>query len=77
MVTSVEAVYDGQVLRPDKPVELAPNTRVRITIETIETPPPEPLSFLTVAQSLNLEGPTDWSENIEDYLDGGDLDAGE
>jgi hypothetical protein len=30
----------------------------------------EPYSFLKLAQSLNLEGPEDWSENLDDYLCG-------
>ena len=28
----------------------------------------EPYSFLEFAMSLNLEGPEDWSENLDDYL---------
>lgn len=28
----------------------------------------EPYSFLKVAMSLNLEGPPDWSENLDEYL---------
>lgn len=34
MITTLTATYDGEVLRPDQPIELEPNTRVRITIET-------------------------------------------
>lgn len=34
MTKTVEAVYDGEALRPDEPLDLQPNTRVRITIET-------------------------------------------
>jgi len=30
----------------------------------------EPFSFFDVARSLNLDGPTDWSEKIDEYLDG-------
>jgi hypothetical protein len=30
----------------------------------------EPYSFLKYAMSLNLEGPEDWSENLEEYLYG-------
>ena len=36
MPRTVEAVYDGEVLRPKEPVDLEPNTRVRITIETLK-----------------------------------------
>ena len=76
MSRTVEAVFDGEVLRPDEPLELEPNTRVRITIEE-EKPAPNPKrrSFLRTARSLNLEGPPDWSERIEDYLYGSPNDS--
>ncbi len=68
MVRTIEAVFDGEVLRPENPLALEPNTRVRITIETVESRTEEATSFLDVALSLNLEGPPDWAENIETYL---------
>lgn len=61
MTKSLHATFDGLVLRPDEPVELAPNTRVRITIETIDAPTEKTVSFLQTARSLNLQGPSDWS----------------
>jgi hypothetical protein len=67
MIRSIEAVFDGATLRPDEPIELPPNTRVRLTIETLE-PPSQPSSFLRAARSLRLEGPRDWSSNLETYL---------
>ena len=70
MVKTLEAIFDGQVLHLEEPVELQPNTRVRITIETIEPESNFPPSFLQVARSLKLEGPQDWSVHIEDYLYG-------
>ncbi len=71
MSQTLDAVFDGNVFRPDQPIELEPNTRVRITIEP--TPPAErnSESFLRVARSLNLEGPPDWSSRLDDYLYGG------
>lgn len=70
MTTTLYATFDGEVLRPDLPVPLAPNTRVRVTIEATETEPVQPTSFLRTAESLNLEGPADWSERLDDYLYG-------
>ena len=67
MTTTLYATFDGEVLRPDQPVPLAPNTRVRLTIETTE-PEPEITSFLQTAQALNLDGPADWSTRLEEYL---------
>ena len=68
MVRTIEAVFDGQVLRPQGRLILEPNTRVRITIETVESPPGKPMSFLDTACSLDLEGPPDWAANIHAYL---------
>lgn len=75
MTKTVEAIFDGQVLRLKEPLELEPNTVVQVTINTIETEEPTPLSFLDTALSLRLEGPPDWSERLEDYLYGRNEDA--
>ena len=68
MVKTMEAVLDGQVLRPEDPLAVEPNTRVRLTSETVESRPEEAASFLDVALSLNLEGPPDRAANLETYL---------
>jgi len=70
MVKTIEAVFDGMVFRPSEPIPLKPNTRVQITIETALPVAAEGLSFLQVARMLNLEGPADWSANLEEYLYG-------
>jgi predicted DNA-binding antitoxin AbrB/MazE fold protein len=75
MSRTIEAVFDGEVLRPEEPLELQPNTRVRITIEESTMVKAEPYSFLHTARTLNLEGPSDWSERVEDYLYGNQADA--
>ena len=71
MSQTLDAVFDGNVFRPDQPIELEPNTRVRITIEPTLTSEQNSESFLRVARSLNLEGPPDWSSRLDDYLYGG------
>lgn len=69
MSEKLYATFDGEVLRPDRPVPLAPNTRVRLTIEEAsEVEAPEAPSFLKMAQELELQGPGDWSERLEEYL---------
>jgi hypothetical protein len=68
MTRTVEALYDGEVFRPAARVPLQPNTRVRITIETMSSPEAKEGSFLSTARSLNLDGPPDWAANIESYL---------
>jgi hypothetical protein len=67
-MTTLTAVFDGTVLRPEEPLDLAANTRVRLTIELTEEPAPAPSSFLRTARELDLDGPRDWSANLEDYL---------
>jgi hypothetical protein len=64
MNQTLDAIFDGKVFRLDGPVQLEPNTRVRITIETVVTSAKKSESFLSVAQSLNLEGPPDWSSRL-------------
>ena len=70
MSQTLDAIFDGNVFRPDGPIELEPNTRVRITIEPALASERESASFLRVARSLNLEGPRDWSSRIDEYLYG-------
>jgi predicted DNA-binding antitoxin AbrB/MazE fold protein len=77
MVTTIDAIYDGEVLHPESPLVLEPNTRVRITIETVEPASGEAFSFLRTARSLNLDGPPDWAANLDAYLYGGDVSSDE
>lgn len=70
MPKTLHAIYDGKVLRPEKPLDLKPNIRVRITIEALEGKTPKRRSFLQTARSLKLKGPSDWSIHLEDYLYG-------
>lgn len=62
MTQTIEAIYDGTVLRPAEVLELEPNTRVRLVVEALPDAP-APASFLRVARGLKLEGPADWSVN--------------
>jgi len=65
----IEATFDGKVFRPNKPVRLQPNTHVRIIIEPENAPHEDTqASFLKTAKSLKIDGPSDWSENIDHYL---------
>jgi predicted DNA-binding antitoxin AbrB/MazE fold protein len=66
----IEAWFDGVVLRPTEPLELEPNTRVRLTIEAAPPPVSASASFLRTARSLQLDGPADWSANVDAYLYG-------
>jgi len=68
MVQTVESLFDGVVLRPDAPLPLEADTRVRVTIETLPAEEQRPRSFLRTARALKLDGPADWSANLDQYL---------
>jgi predicted DNA-binding antitoxin AbrB/MazE fold protein len=70
MATVIDATFDGEVFRPSRPVNLQPNTPVRITIEETTPRLGEPYSSLRFMKSLKLEGPPDWSANLDKYLYG-------
>jgi hypothetical protein len=73
-MTTLEAIFDGKVLLLEEPLQLAPNTRVRITIEPVE-PEDAPSSFLRTARGLKLDAPADFATNIEEHLYGAEHDA--
>jgi hypothetical protein len=80
-MTSVNATFDGEVVRTDEPLPLPPNARVTVSYETAgeEEPPAtkkkgEPYAFLKAALAANIEGPPDWSERVDHYLYGTDSD---
>lgn len=71
MTKTLTAVFDGEVLRPEGPVDLEPNTRYRLTVEQ-ETAESEPRSAWDVLESLTgtIEGPEDWAAEPDHYLYG-------
>ena len=69
MVTqTVEAVYDGKVLRLKKRLEIEPNTSVLVTVKPIKAKRTSKKSSLDIIEKLKVDAPRDWSENIEEYL---------
>ena len=79
MTTILYATFDGEVLRPEEPLTLAPNTRVRVIIEQSpgEANTGEPYSFFRTALACQIDGPPDWSERLHDYLYGEGCRSGE
>jgi hypothetical protein len=81
-MTSVNATFDGEVVRTDEPLPLPPNARVTVSFEAAdEEQPPEtakeqsePYSFLKAVRAANIQGPPDWSERVDHYLYGTDSD---
>ncbi len=70
MVMTLDATFDGKAIQLDEPIDLEPNTRVRVTMERVEPKLGEAYSFLDFLASLELEGPADMSERIEELSEG-------
>ncbi|MBA2334003.1 MAG: antitoxin family protein [Acidobacteriota bacterium] len=76
MEKTVDATFDGEVFRPNEPVDLASNTKVKVIIEEkklklVEVPKKgkaEPYAFFKYLRTLKLDGPIDFSTNLDDYL---------
>ncbi len=68
----IKATFDGEVFRPAEPVDIAPNTVVELTVEPTpeRQPKGKPGSFFDLAGKLLIDGPPDWSENVDKYLYG-------
>ncbi len=77
----LDATYDGEVFRPDEPIDLASNTKVKVIIEEVpkklelvEKPKKgkgEPYAFLKYLESVSIDAPPDYAANIDEYLYGG------
>ena len=69
MVT-LNAHYDGKTIVPDEPVTLAPNQKLRVTIETIESPvgvtPSKPKRMLGSQPDLVIYAAPDWADPLPD-----------
>jgi hypothetical protein len=74
MIQTLDALFDGEILVPEVPLNIKSGMRVRIIVESLlpENKPTQK-SFLQTAKSLNLQGHPDWSENIDQYLYGENL----
>ncbi|MGI8670088.1 MAG: antitoxin family protein [Aridibacter sp.] len=69
MSLTIEATFDGEVFRPDEKVDLEPNTKVKLELIIEEKKKTgKPYSFFEYARSLKLDGPSDFSKNIDQYL---------
>jgi len=71
MTKTVTATYDGYVLRPDSPVDLEPNVRYVIIIQsafptTADGDAWDALEALTGA----IDAPRDWASEHDHYLYG-------
>ena len=72
MPKTIEAVFDGETLRPTEPLDLEPNTSYRISIELPPAPAGEPGDAWDELEALagTVEAPVDWAREHDHYLSG-------
>jgi hypothetical protein len=69
MGKTVTAVFDGQVLRPDTPVDLKPNVRYRVTIDHEVQVGGDGNAWDTLEGLIGtIQGPEDWAAELDHYL---------
>lgn len=69
MGTTLTAIFDGNVLRPEGHVDLKPNTRYRVTVEQ-EPRLSEEGEAWDILEELTgtFDGPQDWAVEHDYYL---------
>jgi len=67
MLKTLTAVFDGHVLRPDVPLDLEPNTRYVITVETASS---EDAWDVLEKLAGTVTAPSDWASEHDHYLYG-------
>lgn len=71
MSETLTVVFDGHVLRPDAPLNLEPNKRYTITIETAVQSVNEGNAWDVLEEMTGtIEAPSDWSVEHDHYLYG-------
>jgi hypothetical protein len=71
MTKTLTAVFDGQVLRPEGPVDLKPNARYQVTIEREVRELGDQDAWGTLEElSGTVQGPADWAAEHDHYLYG-------
>ena len=72
MNKTLTAVFDGDDLRPDSPLDLTPNTRYVITIQSVEEQQRAEKNAWDVLEAMTgtVEAPSDWSSEHDHYLYG-------
>jgi hypothetical protein len=73
MKRTITVTYDGEVFRPQEPLDLEPNTRYRLTIEdsaTEATPEDDRPLMRILALARELDLPSDFATQKHHYLHG-------
>jgi hypothetical protein len=70
MIQQLTMIFDGEVFRPETPLDLLPNMRYRVTIETESQD--DSLNVWDFLDSVagSIDAPSDWSSQHDHYLYG-------
>ena len=68
MTHKIEATYDGQVIRPDEPLQLEPYTRVQVKVIKTKLADREQKPLPTVEHPAKPEERADLPEGLDHYL---------
>lgn len=71
MTQRINAIFDGKAFQPEGLVQLAPNTRCVVTVQT-PAPETQPADAWQLLDDLagTVEAPADWSAEHDHYLYG-------
>ena len=69
-ITTATVLFDGQVLRPDTPLDLEPNTHYVVTIWAEEDTIGGNAWELLAQSAGTIDAPADWSSEHDHYLYG-------
>lgn len=72
MTKTIQAVFDGEILRPTKPLDLEPNTKYSISIELPPAREDQAGNAWDELEALagSIEAPRDWAQEHDHYLYG-------
>ena len=71
MTQRLNAIFDGKVFRPEGPVQLQPNTRCTVTVQTPATDEPAADAWQLLDELAgSIDAPADWSSEHDHYLYG-------
>ena len=70
MSQTITAVFDGEVLRPDTPLDLEPNARYVLTIQPAPSRGEHNVWDTLERLAGTVDAPPDWSSEHDHYLYG-------
>jgi len=70
MMHRLDVMYDGEVFRPDEPIDLAPNKRYVITVHDRLDDAAGDVWEVLDALTGSVSAPVDWSAEHDHYLYG-------